>query len=149
MENGINDFTFFLLSDTFPHNLFAPTFIFIAVLLLPLCLYMRAFSSALCVEGQLESVRNSPLTLSVPLSHRKMPSYFLSFSAGSQIYIIIVCIIICFLSIFYTFLFRGCIVRDKFSANLTAFRLRLSCTVASLFNGVAMFFLKNEKSFGA
>lgn len=31
-KNGINDFTFFLLSDTFPHNLFAPTFIFMAVL---------------------------------------------------------------------------------------------------------------------
>lgn len=102
---------FFLLSDTFPHNLFSPTFIFIALPFSPASVYefmlffrltrywdedgrgfYGGFSKALFFSIYHPSLIFSRLRNILPLL----------FSAGVWIYIIIVCII-CFLFIFHTF----------------------------------------------
>lgn len=115
------------------------------LLSLQLCffLYVRicsCFSFALCVGGQ-SRARGAfsealyiitPNTLSsASFPHRKF-FYAFSFSAGSWIYIIIVCII-CFLSIFHTFFRVLELQRERqIFRELNRFPSFHNCTVATL-----------------
>lgn len=109
-----NDFTFFLLSDTFPHNLFARTFIFMAMPFSILASLLASVSLCYSFVSHVRPFKRAPfLNISTFTQFRllcrgKRRENIFPFlpSAGARIYIIIACII-CFPFIFHTFLRRN------------------------------------------